>query len=151
MPTPSSFSLTLAGAPRAELARRCRHICLAREHGTMTPATAEEEFLQALTSVRATYGITSIDEDALKEIVATEGNRVADAFVIAELIASRLAAQQPATISISATPKTSISKPPPSAPTTFPTGNSSSPLSIADFIDGMLSQEKRDVHQPAHP
>lgn len=105
----------------------------------------------ALTSVRATYGVTSIDEEALKKIVATEENRIADAFVIAELIASRLAAQQPVAIPISSTPKTASSTTPPSAPNPFPTGNSSSPLSIADFIDGMLSQEKRDVHQPAHP
>lgn len=117
----------------------------------MTPATAEEEFLQALTGVRATYGVTSIDEDTLKEIVATEENRVADAFVIAELIASRISALQPTAASISSTPKTASSTTPPSAPNPFPTGNSSSPLNIADFIDGMLSQEKRDVHQPAHP
>lgn len=119
----------------------------------MSPRKAEDEFLLALTSVRATCGSTSISEDALKEIIAIEENRVADAVVIAELISSRLAAQQPAPPAVAAsqpTLKAAPNTPPLLSPIPFPTGNSSSPLSIADFIDGMLSQEKRDVHQPAH-
>ncbi len=145
---PSTFPkpFVLQGAPRAELARLCRHICLAREKGAMSPVTAEDEFLLALATARATYGPASINEDDLKEIVATEESRVADASVIAELIASRLAAQQPTAPAAAPHPATART---PSAPP-FSTGNSSSPLSIADLIDGMLSQEKRDVRQPAN-
>jgi len=121
----------------------------------MSPITAEDEFLLALATARATYGPASINEDDLKEIVATEESRVADASVIAELLASRLAAQpppapatapQPVTLGTPSAPRATTPTAPP-----FQTGNSSSPPSIADLIDGMLSQEKRDVRQPAHP
>jgi len=118
----------------------------------MSPMTAEDEFVLALSTARATYGAASLNENDLKEIVSIEESRVADAAVIAELLASRLATQQPPapkTISPLA-PKTETAATRSPAPTTFPTGNSSSPLSIADLIDGMLSQEKRDVRQPAH-
>jgi len=116
----------------------------------MSPVTAEDEFLLALTAVRATYGTASINEDELKEIVATEESRVADATVIAELIASRLAAQPPSDATNQPAAKAEPSTPSLPTPIPFPTGNSSSPLSIADLIDGMLSQEKRDVRQPTH-
>ncbi len=117
----------------------------------MSPITAEDEFLLALATARATYGPASVNEEDLKEIVATEESRVADASVIAELLASRLASQPPPAPqpTTSGAPNAPRAATPSAKP--FPTGNSSSPLSIADLIDGMLSQEKRDVRQPAHP
>ena len=112
--------------------------------------TAEDEFLLALTTVRATYGPASINETDLKEIVATEESRVADATVIAELLSLRLNVQD------TRTPFASNHTPQPEqnsttslpTPIPFPTSNSTSPLSIADLLDGMLSQEKRDVRKP---
>jgi hypothetical protein len=118
----------------------------------MSPVTAEDEFLMALTTVRATYGPATINENDLKDIVATEESRVADASVLAELISSRLAVQQSqplATPNLSSDTK-SDSTPALPTPIPFPTNNSTSPLSIADLIDGMLSQEKRDVRKPSH-
>lgn len=117
----------------------------------MSPITAEDEFLLALTTVRATYGTASINENDLKEIVATEESRVADASVIAELLASRLAAQQPppATATDQTTTCPSPGAPSPPTPIPFPTGNSNSPLSVAAIIDGLLTQQKRDVREPS--
>lgn len=105
----------------------------------------------ALDNVRTSYGAANIDESTLRETIAAEENRVADAAILAELIASRLslathqppAQPQPAPKAVANTLPIPTSIP-------FPSGNSSSPLSIADFIDGMLSQEKRDIGQPTH-
>lgn len=112
--------------------------------------TAEDEFLFALTTVRATYGPASINETELKEIVATEESRVADASVIAELIATRVAAQQPppAAQPPAAPHSEEGNTLPRPAPIPFPASPSPSPFSIADLIDGMLAQEKRDVRKP---
>jgi hypothetical protein len=117
----------------------------------MSPVTAEDEFVLALTTVRATYGPESINEDELKEIVATEESRVADAAVLAELISSRMAGVQRIPVATDKpAPVSEPAVPDHSTPIPFPTGNSSHPLSIADFIDGMLSQEKRDVRKSTH-
>jgi hypothetical protein len=116
----------------------------------MPPRTAEDEFLLALTTVRATYGPTSINETDLKEIVATEESRVADATVIAELISSRIAAQgsrSPFASDLYPQPEEKPTKGLPT-PIPFPTSNTASPLNIADLLDGMLAQEKRDVRKP---
>ncbi len=118
--------------------------------------TAEDEFVVALTTVRATYGPTSANEEDLKEIVSTEESRVADATVIAELIASRLAIAQTSQPTAPLTPftKPAQEKTSPSLPTpiSFPTSApaSTSPLSVADLLDGMLAQERRDVRKPAN-
>jgi len=139
----------LQGAPRAELARLCRQICLAREQGTMSPVTAEDEFLLALTTVRATYGQASINETDLKEIVATEESRVADAAVIAELIATRMAGRQLEPAAQTRTPAREDTPSPRPLPVPAAASPSTSPFSIADLIDGMLAQEKRDVRKTA--
>lgn len=149
MAAPSTKQFILQGAPRAELARLCRQVCLAREQGKMSPVTAEDEFVLALTTVQATYGPASIGEDDLKDIVSTEESRVADAAVLAELISSRLAAVAPGLSADSPHPfpeKTTTEKfSAPALPAPFTSGGSNSPLSVADLIDGMLAQEKRDV------
>jgi len=114
----------------------------------MSPVTAEDEFLIALTTVRATYGTGSIGENDLKDIVATEESRVADAAVLAELISSRLAAAQPSAATVessSTTHTTDQTAPSLHTPIPFPSSGSTPQLSIADLIDGMLTQEKRDV------
>ncbi len=148
MPEVLTKPFALHGAPRAELARLCRQICLAREQKSLSPVTAEDEFLAALTTVRATYGPASVDENDLREVVAIEESRVADAAVLAELIASRISTASPIppassgtrpTISAGATAIAS-SLPPTGTPPVAPPS-----LNIADLIDGMLMQEKRDV------
>jgi len=117
----------------------------------MSPVTAEEEFLIALTTVRATFGTASINEVELKEIVAIEESRVADAVVIADLIAARINAHQPQPSAENpgvAQPQEDT-RPPLPTPIPFPSSSSRPALSIADLIDGMLTQEKRDVRKPS--
>jgi hypothetical protein len=122
----------------------------------MSPITAEDEFLLALTTVRATYGTASVDENDLKDIVSTEESRIADAAVLAELISTRLGAvqaQSPATTGTApqAAPNGKTAAPNLPTPIPFPSGCSTPPLSIADLIDGMLTQEKRDVRTASKP
>jgi len=116
----------------------------------MSPVTAEDEFLVALTTVRATYGPASINETDLKEIVATEESRVADAAVLAELITTRITVQQAQPTARPPAPSHSSEGAGPSRPTPipFPVTSSAAPFSIADLIDGMIAQEKRDVRKP---
>jgi hypothetical protein len=109
---------------------------------------AEDEFVLALTTVRATYGTSSASEADLKEIVATEESRVADATVLAELIAIRLAAQ-PAVNAAAPAASPEESNSPFLTPIPFPTSASAAPLSVADLLDGMLSQDKREVRKPS--
>lgn len=113
----------------------------------MSPITAEDEFVLALTTVRATYGTENIGENDLKDIVAIEESRVADAAVLAELISSRLAAaplSAPFEHSAAAA-MPSMAAPSLPTPIPFPSSSTTPQLSIADLIDGMLTQEKRDV------
>jgi hypothetical protein len=117
----------------------------------VSPVTAEEEFLVALTTVRATYGTASINETDLKDVLAIEESRVADAVVIAELIAARINAQQIQT-AVQPSPLYQAqedTRPPLPTPIPFPASASTPPLSIADLIEGMLVQEKRDVRKPS--
>jgi hypothetical protein len=117
----------------------------------MSPVTAEEEFLIALTTVRATYGTASINETDLKDVLGIEESRVADAVVIAELIAARINAQQPETAGqsspLSVAPEET--RQPLPTPIPFPSSAPTPPLSVADLIEGMLIQEKRDVRKPS--
>jgi hypothetical protein len=117
----------------------------------MSPVTAEEEFLIALTTVRATYGTASINETDLKDVLAIEESRVADAVVIAELIAARINTQQ-MEMAVSTSPLSEAqeeSYAPLPTPVPFSTKASTPPLSVADLIEGMLVQEKRDVRKPS--
>ncbi|MFT3781707.1 MAG: hypothetical protein QM790_06775 [Nibricoccus sp.] len=153
MPEVLTKPFTLQGAPRAELARLCRQICLAREQRSLSPVTAEDEFIAALTTVRATYGPASVDENDLKEIVALEESRVADAAVLAELIASRISTTHPFAQPLSNSPAQQKSSPPASVPSkvSAPQPALATPsLNIADLIDGMLMQEKRDPRTSGH-
>jgi hypothetical protein len=136
---------TLSGAPRAQLARLCRQICLSREQGKISAGAAEEEFLRALESVRASSSHLQIHEQELREIVSVEEHRVADAAILAELIASKMTVAQAispsATTEPTATPTTVTARAnTPSAPVAQ---KPAVPLGIADFIDGMLAQEKQ--------
>ena len=118
-------------------------------------------FLRALSDVQARFGPTSITEDDLEKIVATEANRVADAAVTAELllpkIVEALRAQPPTVVTVPSSAPVYASAPhvsPASAPdkgTPPPPRKSprTAPLSVADLLDGMLDQEKNEArHRP---
>lgn len=101
----------------------------------MPPLTAEDEFLLALAAVRATYGPDSANEDDLHEIVGIEESRVADAAVVAELVASRLAM-------VSAAPRAAAREDARNVPES---GGSNPPFNVIDLIGSLVAQERRDV------
>ncbi len=120
-------------------------------------------FLRALGEVQSRYGTTSISQEDLEKIIATEANRVADATVTAELLLPKLVAalrtQIPTVISVPAaaqsvapftpTPASTtqfsaaspVEKGTPPAPRKSPR---TSPMNVADLIDGMLDQERNE-------
>ena len=141
-------------APRAELARRCREICLASQLSESGPATSlERDLSQALAGVRGMFGSESVHEEDLLELFRTEQARVADASILAELLAPRLAAwfenhHASAVPAASAQPRqeksTDVSPPerrPLSASSTLPAP--AGPPGIADLLDGMLEQDRQ--------
>ena len=111
----------------------------------------DSELSSALFSVRETYGLTSVSEDDLVEIFRLEQERVANASVLVELLAPRLASLLQRRLSI--TPSTSVSSKPAAssspAETTRPTAPAApeGPPGIADLIDGMLDQERHRLTQ----
>lgn len=115
----------------------------------MPPRNADEEFHLALNAVRDSYGLDSVCDDDLNDIIATEESRVADAAVLAELISARLAVAlptpPPAATAPLRPPATFQSTPSPPTPVPAPSGASSPRLDVADLIDGMLAQEKRET------
>lgn len=114
------------------------------------------EFAAARSAAEATLGKpgeTSATEipTRLQALLATEEARVADAFLLAEVLAPLIAAQ------IASTPAAvagaSLAREPrvaPAAPSRPPVARQrDDPApSIADLIDGMLGQERRD-HSPS--
>jgi hypothetical protein len=144
-------------ASRAELARRCREICLALEtSGAGAASSLENDLSQALTAVRETFGADSVHEEDLLDLFRAEQTRVTDASILAELLAPRLTAWLEAHKSPSTPVPASTNSPrhetAPSftAPAPRPLSASSplpapaGPPGIADLLDGMLEQDRQD-------
>ncbi len=154
----SAIPFASIDAPRVELARLCRQICLNRE--TSAPghsgSSLDTELSEALAAVRATHGPDSIHENDLLDLFRAERLRVTDATLLAELLAPKLAAFLRTTGSTSPFPNLSArpaAAPPASAaaPTRPPLSASSplpaaptGPLGIADLLDGMLEQDREN-------
>lgn len=139
----SSFPIGL-DAPRAELARLCRKICIARERDGQLDRSLESEFQHALAEIHAHFGSESVSEEDLWEIVRVEEKRVADASVIAELLLPRLLTALRSQLPAPA-PSPSLA-PPPSASTPEPrTLSPAAPLGIADLLEGMLDQQRSEL------
>jgi hypothetical protein len=146
---PKIFALD--DAPRAELARLCRQICLTRETNPAPAASVDSELSSALLSVRETFGLTSVSEDDLIEVFRLEQERVANASVMVELLAPRLASLLQRRLSLAPSPgilsksaaSSSVSE------TTRPVASAApeGPPGIADLIDGMLDQERHRLTQ----
>lgn len=126
-----------------------RRICVLRAHGAAAEARELErtELAEALSAARAESPPARPESDLL----AQESNRVAEAQLLAELLAPLLAdrlrgaapefAPRSATAAAPAAPRAA---PPPTPRVTAPPPPAAAP-SITDLIDGMLSQDR-----PAH-
>ncbi|ATC62801.1 hypothetical protein CMV30_01810 [Nibricoccus aquaticus] len=154
----SAIPFAQIDAPRIELARLCRQICLNIE--TSAPAdhhALDRDLAEALATVRAAHGPDSIHENDLLDLYRAEQLRVTDAALLAELLAPKLAAFL-RNHGLSSSPFPGFTPPsaapfpaPQSAPARSPLSASSplpaapaGPLGIADLLDGMLEQDRRD-------
>ena len=126
-------------SPFADIIRLYRRIGLLRANGQAEAAASLEaaEFTPAMEAIR-----TRGDANSVAPLLAVEDARIADAVALAEvlapLLAGRLAASQgarPAGVS-------SRTKPVPRDPAVL--GGASPSPSVADFIDGMLAQDRAD-------
>lgn len=140
-----SFSSVLE-APRAELARLCRQICVEREKGSQAPRSYDADFQHALAEIQAHFGPTSVSEDDLGEIVRTEEKRVADAAVLADLLLPRLLSSLRSKL-----PPLSSSVAPQPASAAEPRRTvTTAPLGVADLLEGMLDQQRSEArNRPA--
>ena len=133
-----------------DVARLCRRICLLEERGERGAAEQLRAgaLAEALLALRPAGG--EPDETVglrLATILAAEQERVANAVVLAELMAPLLREQARAGAAGVAPP---VAPGDPNAPTSSPIRSAAraSPATIADFIDEMLAQE-RDAPKPA--
>lgn len=126
--------------PRAELARLCRNICVQRERSEQASRSYEAEFHQALSEIQALFGLDSVSEEDLWEVVRAEEKRVADAAVIAELLLPRLVTALRPKVPPQAP---SLAAPQPAAPE--PRAANAAPLGVADLLEGMLDQQRSEA------
>jgi hypothetical protein len=147
----SAISLPDTSAPRAELARLCRQICLQRhDHEASKKGTLDRELAEALATVRATHGTESVHENDLLDLLRAEQLRVADASVLAEILAPKIAAylrqhglSNAAPPSAADSPRPTPARPSLSASSTLPAAPAGPP-DIADLLDGMLEQDRHE-------
>ena len=140
-------------APRAELARLCRQICLLRENAAPAPESSlDHDLAEALATVRSLHGADSVHEEDLLDLFRAEQLRVTDAALLAELLAPKLAAYFRAH-GLSANPfPESVARAAAAAPRPPLSASASPPLpaapagppGIADLLDGMLEQDRHD-------
>jgi hypothetical protein len=137
------------------VARLCRRICLLRE---CNQASAAEELrrgalTEAIGAIRTTADSDEAIQQKLDAIFAAEAERVANAAVLAELLApligQKLQSRDPFGAAASAAfeaPATPAALVPPPAPTPAPPrGN---PADIAHFIDEMIAQDRQPPRTP---
>jgi hypothetical protein len=151
----SAIPFATTDAPRAELARLCRQICLGLETDALAAGSLDHDLSEALATVRAAHGSDSIHESDLLDLFRAEQLRVTDAAVLAELLAPKIAAYL-RTHGLSASPFAEAAPRAPAispAPPRSPPFSASSPLpaapagppGIADLLDGMLEQDRHDA------
>jgi hypothetical protein len=134
--TPSSSHSPAAGdSPWSELATLYRRVCLLRARGLGAEADhlAATDLARALTALRPA-GRPAGDPE-LRALFAREEDRVADATVLAEILLPLL--REPAAAGASAPAPAAL---PARAPR--PAASAAAP-GIADFIDEMISLERR--------
>jgi hypothetical protein len=140
-PTAATENLPDQNAAWREATRICRRICVLREQGRQ--AEAETMMAQELAGVRATLsdlGDSSAVEMRMAAIFAREEERVADATVLAELLAPTLcAAGAVSTPSVRSMNEATSSSPRIAPKPLVARGGTGD---IADFIDEMLAQER---------
>jgi hypothetical protein len=126
----------------SEVARICRRICLLRECQQLDAAEQlrRNDLVAALEEARTTVESDAALEQKLDAIFAAEAERVANAAVLAELIAHWERGRPARTDSVAGEqPMLSTHFEPLAAPAPAPRRD---PADIASFIDEMIAQER---------
>lgn len=146
------------------LAILCRRICVLRARGRSVEANQlqSSEFARTVIDLKAQHGADALPEEKIRAIFTREQERVADAEVLAELLAHwmpQVSASVPiatgnAAVTASQSSRSqdgdrlvsqSTAPPPPSAVSGSAQANTakpaSSPPAIADMLDDMLNQD----------
>ena len=144
-------SLPFSSDPsRWENVRRIyRRVCLLRAKGRIEDALELENTELAHALAEARVSELHPDEEAL--IFAQETERVANASVLAELLAPLLAEELGAEARLSPAVSTSSATPVPPRSANVPRPVPSKPPSISDLLDGMLAQETTLNATPVRP
>lgn len=132
MTTPPAFSLPETSVLWDDIARACRRMCVLRERGLPGEAerVAQTDLAALLARLRAGDESPAAIDARLETLLATERARVAEAAVLASLLAPLLHEPPPRP----AAPPLPAAQPPPAS--------RARAASIADFIDEMIAQEK---------
>lgn len=136
----------------SDVARLCRRICLLRERSQLDDAEKLRlgTLKETIAAVRTKNQSDEWIEQKLEVIFAAETERVANAVVLADLIAPLLAgpAQSAQTVATQAEPAADA---PVSVPESIPATPRplADPGDIASFIDEMIAQERRPPRTPA--
>lgn len=124
--------------PWIEVGRIYRRICFLRSEGMAGEAQAvqETEFAEASARARKLFSSESEAESLLREMMAEEEGRVAEAIAFAEVLVPMLARR------LGVHPPAPHPRAAPPAPRTGP----AQARGIADFIDEMLAQDRLGSH-----
>jgi hypothetical protein len=123
----------------SEVARICRRVCVLRERGCTDEAETlrRSELDVLLATLRQEASEPAVVDRQFESIFAAEADRVANASVLAELLAPLLRERLPApTVAESSAPRTSS---PSAVPARRPRPAAAG--GIADFIDEMIAHE----------
>ena len=140
--TPASWS---------DVARLCRRICVLREQAKPAEAeTLQRQELEPLLENLRSAGDTPLTLDArLAATMAEESDRVANATLLAELLApmlgARAGANEPKTSVVALRPAPPLEARANAAPLPKPVRTAAS---IADFLDEMIAQESTPIRPP---
>ncbi len=116
-----------------------RQICLLREQGDAARAASLQAgaLAEAVRGLQEAEGPAALAEPEFAELFAREESRIADAQVLAELLAPRLRETLPAAGAARTTVVTTVTSVP-----ARPPEPPAEPLSIPDLLDAMLAAER---------
>jgi hypothetical protein len=125
------------------ITRLVRRVCLLREQGDTAAAARleQDELGTAVRDLRLAHGLEVVRDEELQELFAREEQRVADAVILAELLAPRLAAARPSAPAVHVTTTAPVRREDFSpAPRVVESGAGST--AIPDLLDAMLAADR---------
>ena len=146
-PTGAECNVPTSSHTWGEIARVCRRICVLWERGDSAAAerVRATDLARAIETLRAESGDSDeAIQKRLDAIMVIEEERVANAAVLAELLAPMLGGSTPASFAAAAIhPPATLAH---ELPVTGSAPERPRPVNIADFIDEMLAQERAEPH-----